>query len=649
MEVIRCRFLEYLPPDIICFAVQGNKCLVVFSDSSIHLYKTKTWSLLQRYPPHKQLNKVIWDTETTFVGVSQTGHILQYSLDSLKPIQSLRVPGNGIHDIAKRDHKYALACHDGTMRVYEVVEGDLELSYFYHKQQDCLLSVAWEEYIFAGSEKGIIYKWKESNPTALARMTSHSPIRALLALENVLFSGEEEGCVRVWDAEMSTLLQSIPTHSASIRCMTLKVGEVFVSGIDSKIVRLSYTGSSWVVSGKARGQSHHVYSLASYEKTLISGGVNTDICEYSDHMFEAEGEMKWQEKVQTIKFRRKKFRHVATLPYRGPTSAVSTSEGVFLLCTKNSEIELWKIHNQGKNAQKLFVLKVEDPVTSATISPSANWVVFSTMKQAKLVLLDPETLTLKSERTQLKPFSEVCVSAEHLFTGYKHLSYTNMNTQETLQITELKEVVTRLVAQGKWCSALLNNNRILICKEGNLVCELPTFASAVTSLGFGFKKKVFVSTEENTLYGFNLKTQDVEPYTHKFAHKFPSNFLKEVNRTIGIHSVHKQSLLLHTHYSFTYIDLKRKPPKKSLILVKESFNEHNSTWAGVLNKHPLHSDKELQLEPQLPDLQHFAINKRFGPILDLHMLKDCLLVVELPWDKVLLQKPAPFVAHKYGK
>lgn len=655
MDVLRCRFLEHTPGEIMCLSANNDLCLSVFLDSSILLYKTPHWVLLQTYPPTKSLDlrKVLWQDSNFFTAIGLSGLLLLYSTQSLQPFITCRVPGGGIWDFCKIQDKnddifYALACDDGVLRVYQYDEESFFIVNSFPKQDSKVLSTCESEgFLYAGTASGVIVKFNRKGQS-LSRMSSESPIWVVFVHAGYVLTGEGNGNVSFWDGEKGILLQKIRSHEGDILCLCEKNGDVYASGVDSKVIRFSLNENEWIITGKAREQSHDIRTLTVVNEFLVSGGVTSDICIYPEGIFNSPGVTNWHKTSKRSNFRKTPVRHIATLPFNTPVHRAKN----LVLHNLGNSLDLWSIDNDSQIVTKLASIrhKGNSGVTCSGISHSGKYIAYSSVYDFRLLGLNIDTFEIDFLDLQVPACSVLAFSDpnDQLYTAYTSLYFISLKTLLVQKIHDFSHFATKIACEGSACCVLLQNNQINIYKNKNFLFTLPTLEKAVSALNFGPHKSVFLVTEDNIMHGFNLKTQGPETFTSKYSCRFPKNYLNEINRTIGIKKFSKHSLIVHTHYSFTVIDLKKKPPKTCEILTKNKFPEHKNTWAGVLTSHSLHSEKKNPAQPPENNLENFMINKRFGPILDLSCSEEAWMICELDWEHILSIKPKPLAIHKYG-
>lgn len=79
-----------------------------------------------------------------------------------------------------------------------------------------------------------------------------------------------------------TFINKIKKHEGPILSIIENSGAIYVTGCDSKIVCLKEIKGKFIATSDIRGQSHDILSICLIDgKTLVSGGLSTDICYYS--------------------------------------------------------------------------------------------------------------------------------------------------------------------------------------------------------------------------------------------------------------------------------------------------------------------------------------------------------------------------------
>lgn len=551
----------------------------------------------------------------------------------------------------------ALACDDGVIRLYTLAEDmTFGLLKAFHKQPCRMLDVIWpsaDSILSCGSDGGI-YKWTPRHSTCQLRMANQACVWRLQALsEDLLASGDSQGAVNIWESQYGTLVCSLHTHEADILALTYFKECLYAAGVDSKVVQVKEAGGTWRITGKCRGQSHDIYSLAA-TSVLLSGGVTTDLCLYPADLFDSEGDAVVLHK-EKIQYKAKPYRHIPALRLDNYGGAGVQGNGKILICHHSaSTVEIWAIDQSTSEIVKFAVVqsKGKEPITASDISPNGKFFAYSTVSYTRIFkIVGKEELRLDS--VLLSSGAAVCkFGSRGLFFAYKSVKFVDIERLEEETLDTFPVLATHLAVRGSTCALRLYDNTVKIYKDSALKAVLPRLETTVTALGLSFSKSLYISTDSNLLLGFSLKTMELDSFSKQYSAKLPKNYLGEFHRVIGIHffESRKNMALLHTHYSYTWVDLTRPPPRKSAILAKKHFPDSKLSWTGLLACHPLHTAKPgaEQMDVDAEVVENFAINKRLGPLLQLHALEDCICAVELPWEEAVSRLPQPLALHKYG-
>lgn len=661
MEVHRCRFISHLPAAVVDICTAASLSAVLRSDSSIDLYQTNNWVLVLSFPGLETYGarRVLWIRNDMLVTCGTAGLLCLWQLSSLSPVSETAIPGGAIWGMALgAEETLALASDDGVVRLYTLAE-DLSFGLLktFHKQPCRMLDVIWPsaDTILSSGSDGGIYKWTPRHNTCQLRMANQACVWRLQSLsEDLLASGDSQGSVNIWESQYGTLVTSLHTHEADILALTYFNECLYAAGVDSKVVQIKEASGTWRITGKCRGQSHDIYALAA-ATVLISGGVTTDLCLYPVDLFDSEGDaiILHREKVQ---YKAKPYRHIPALRLVNYGGAGVQGNGKIILCHHSSAtVELWSIDNSTSEIIKFATVlsKAKEPVTASDVSPNGKFFAYSTVSYTRIFKIAGKE-ELRLESIMLSSGASVCkFGSRGLFMAYKSVKFVDIERleEETLEVT-IQAIATHMAVRGSTCALRLFDNTVKIYKDSVLKAVLPRLETTITALSLSYSKSLYLSTDSNLLLGFSLKTMELDSFSKQYSTKLPKNYLSEFHRVIGIHFFEnrKNMALLHTHYSYTWVDLTRPPPRKSAILPKKNFSDSKLSWTGLLASHPLHTSKP-GAEPMDVDsdiVENFAINKRLGPLLQLHALEDCICAVELPWEEAVSRLPQPLALHKYG-
>lgn len=115
----------------------------------------------------------------------------------------------------------------------------------FQRQEERQLSVLWfDQFLFTGTDKGNILKWRRGKSAAVDRLTSRSAVWSLCMVSKYLASGEANGNICIWDPEHGTQFQAIKTHDADILTLCEMDGCLYGAGVDTKVVKISWSGNN---------------------------------------------------------------------------------------------------------------------------------------------------------------------------------------------------------------------------------------------------------------------------------------------------------------------------------------------------------------------------------------------------------------------
>lgn len=140
MQTHVVKFIEWNPSAIYAMCINQSEDLLAIGrdDSSIEIRSVEGNRFYKRIPGQKDVNKritsMIW-VKTSINGKSKeillsaglNGFISSWDITTMKEIQYIDSFGGSIWSMKQNSDgsRIALACNDGTLRIYEMVEGEL--------------------------------------------------------------------------------------------------------------------------------------------------------------------------------------------------------------------------------------------------------------------------------------------------------------------------------------------------------------------------------------------------------------------------------------------------------------------------------------------------------------------------------------------
>ncbi|MBW0476531.1 hypothetical protein O181_016246 [Austropuccinia psidii MF-1] len=206
--------------------------------------------------------------------------------------------------------KLAIGCDDGTIRIANIADNQLELIRKFNPCKTRLLSITWaiSDYhqlipsssssstnqihnfcsvepsdsnlcLITGCADSSLRKWSFANGRCVGRMTVESLqgeqtlVWSVAVVGNTIVSGDSLGNVHFWDLNSCSRLQTIRAHRADVLCIVISPdgNSIFTSGVDQKTCQLTLTlqtqsnqetiQSRWILSASRRLHAHDVRAL----------------------------------------------------------------------------------------------------------------------------------------------------------------------------------------------------------------------------------------------------------------------------------------------------------------------------------------------------------------------------------------------------
>ncbi|XP_024029029.1 U3 small nucleolar RNA-associated protein 4 homolog [Morus notabilis] len=188
------------------------------------------------------------------------------------------------------NQRVALACDDGSVRIYILVEDDFVYTRSLRRVRGRTLSVTWSpdaKMIFSGSSDGLIRCWNPILGSEIYRITvglgglgsgSELCVWSLLSLRSgTLVSADSTGSVQFWDSKHGTLLQGHSYHKGDANSLAAAPGHnrVFSAGSDGQVILYKLSSETtqsadgessnvvkkWIYVDSVRKHTHDVRAL----------------------------------------------------------------------------------------------------------------------------------------------------------------------------------------------------------------------------------------------------------------------------------------------------------------------------------------------------------------------------------------------------
>jgi U3 small nucleolar RNA-associated protein 4 len=402
VRVHRFRFGDWRPSAIKSLASDpfSGKVAVGREDGDVEICDSHyKWYTQAKLPGKKdfQLQSITWSTQKEeagrLFGISLRGFIYELDIASLS-IKNIRDSyGGSAWCLASsaRDASLAVGCVDSAVRIFSYDGGELEFLRGLQPTGARILCVAFhpkEPRLLMGCADGTIRCVDEKTGNSIFRMTGDiyrgmtTYIWSMKVLtDSTVITGDGRGNVQLWDGNAGVLMLNIHQHTAEILSIAVSSDEsqVFTSGVDGRVVCIRKVGaasainkdytimeydspsdSQWVYTSSHGPHSHDVYSLAicrrNGEDILISGGLDSKICEYS-----------------VSEFQKVRPSWIRPVPARG---LIQHSDDYRLVVMRHRHrVDIWKIDildtnefyeypKKNKKNKKSKIEKIEDIVSS---------------------------------------------------------------------------------------------------------------------------------------------------------------------------------------------------------------------------------------------------------------------------------------------
>lgn len=194
------------------------------------------------------------------LGLGLDGRIIEWDLSTGMTLETTFSYGGAIFQgsLSPSCENLALACADGSIKMFSLLNNELSFSYSLPKHSNKLLSITFlnENTIIAGSSDGIILEYNLETRMCINKMSvctgkkstdkrnsKNVSIWCLVTLEsdNILFSGDSNGTVVVWDLITYTAINTFKHHHGDVLTLS-KLGNISTKASDTTIVSTGIDG-----------------------------------------------------------------------------------------------------------------------------------------------------------------------------------------------------------------------------------------------------------------------------------------------------------------------------------------------------------------------------------------------------------------------
>ena len=219
-----CRSIIYsvswAPADLNCIVASTN-------DGRVFIWDITKHKILQEFPGHKKAKVycVTWNQKDSrrIASVGESCLCLVHEVSGIQ-LQAYQHPEPVYGCDWRNSDTLATGCHDGRIRIYNVISPRQEPSVVLKAHSKKVFRVQWNpvfsDILCSGSDDTTVRLWAVSKAQCLAVLVGHSEyVRGLAWCPEVpylLVSGSWDRSIRVWDARSAKCLDVVLDHGADI-------------------------------------------------------------------------------------------------------------------------------------------------------------------------------------------------------------------------------------------------------------------------------------------------------------------------------------------------------------------------------------------------------------------------------------------------
>ncbi|OII73741.1 WD40 repeat-containing protein [Cryptosporidium ubiquitum] len=441
------------------------------------------------------------------IGLGLDGRIFEWDLSNGMVLKTAFSYGGAIFQgiLSPSYENLALACADGSVKVFSLLNNELSFMYSLPKHSNRLLSITYlnDNTIFAGSSDGVILEYNLEKRICINKMsvctgkkssdksTSKSvSIWCLICLESdkILFSGDSNGTVILWDLITYTAINTFKHHHGDVLTLsklaninTKTPDNILVStGLDGRVVTYIHTGNfnhseqsgKWLPGSFCYPHSSSIGSVATVAMPHINGPLALSGT--------------WDGKLMlwlSFEYNKKKCRSnfeflsasprlkYLTLPIgvlKNPQSIHIAESERLILHQGLSNLELWFISdpdiNQGINSSSEKILINPFQITYNKLNDFCSHIIEGDKKISKLIPVQPIKLLdikLSNKKNEIIGCSALSKDGNYIIGSFSESGIKAINIDfQSLNINNIQlESCNGIIATSM---KFLTNNILII-------------------------------------------------------------------------------------------------------------------------------------------------------------------------------------------
>lgn len=679
-KVHRVRFFDYMPSAIraLAFEPQSNRIAVARADGSVEVFNAADGFFQEKVIPGQEqraTEALVWVGPRLF-SAGLNGEIIEYDLTNQRVKYTVDAFGGPVWTITsnKQGTHLAVACEDGTVKLFETCEGKIQFERYLSKQSGRVLSLSWHPSglkIAAGMMSMIQIldiKTGQSEHRLLVNSKLKSPrsqecvVWSLIYLsDGTIISGDSSGMVIFWDDKTGTLINSHQITKWDVLTLSVSQDETSVVAGTSEgaIVQFEFLSTvmggddkDWVQTRAFKNHTHDVRAVLEINTAVVSGGMDTQLVVRP-----------LLHKID-VKTRDTAPRNIH-FPHRSLVSCARKA-GLILFQYPN-HLELWRLGESDSNGtagrtlllkkkpEKLLHLKTkgEDQICCSAVSPGGDWIVYSTAAGLRLYRLNYDNNNISihkiSKLPNIQSANQVCFSSDstHLYAASigsaVHVISLSQKTCKFVGSLKSKtgsvQAVHLLTASedGRWVASANTEHEVRVydVKKMKLHCTVPVYSSAVSAMAIHpTANNLFMVHADMQLFEYSIEEKQYTEWSRQVQRKgLHYQWLERGSpvTNISFSSKNPAHIFLHDMNMFCLIDQTLPLPDKT------------TTFYNQLTLKSL-PENERKFQSHA-----FKVCRIYKDLLFMEMMEDqSLVVVERPLLDITTQLPPPVRQKKFA-
>ncbi|KAF9100320.1 U3 small nucleolar RNA-associated protein [Mortierella sp. GBA35] len=375
---------------------------------------------------------------------------------------------------------------------------------------------------------------------------------------------------------------------------------------------------------------------------------------------------------------------------RNLTASAMSEDGHWIAVADIEEVKLFRID---ENPSRFGQLTIKKQKSFPGVRGTGAHLLAFTPDNSRLVVAstDSQVVIVDISQWEAGKFDVLAKFSQHRGTGGKGAGSMDVDGEESETVGGDGQVETinsmAVSADGQWLATGDAKNRIFVFNLDTLQhhATLPTFDAPLTALHFHpYSPVLVVPTASNVFYVFNVETRLMSDWSREYSSEknFPTKFLafKDKIQGIAFNPARKNTLLVWGANYLCHVDLtlgvgdrnavlnvgkrkrddrikeERRKQQRERRMMRYAENGTLDLDAGeavvVLEKKNGKQVRKVLTEEFLEKREadvNFQVLHKFQPLMFVDFVDDnSLVVVELPFIKILSSLPPSYYRHSYG-